>query len=117
MNAHRPLLALALLSGCTVTEDSWGRKEAEVQCDFLKRCDQLYFFQNYDDAGECLDKKLDYWDTYGSQVVQGCQFDQEAAQECLDLYSQSCETIADDLDDIQEACAQAWDCANLYGGG
>lgn len=111
-----PILALGVLAGCSVNEDNWGDKNARVECEYMERCDALEFFTLYDDQGECLDKKLDYWDEYGQQVVQGCKFDEDAANECHDLLNQNCEKIADDLDDVQKTCGEAWDCGSLYGG-
>lgn len=117
MSARSAVLSLFALAACGVNEDNWGEKNARVECEYMERCAALEFFYLYDDQGECIDKKLDYWDEYGEQVVQGCKFDEEAANECHKLLGQSCETIVDDMDDVTEACAEAWNCDNLYGGG
>ncbi len=116
MFARLAVLPLLVLSACGVNENNWGDKNAKVMCDYMERCDALEFFYLYDDQGECMDKQLDYWDEYGEQTKQGCKFDEEAANECHSLLNQSCEKIADDIDDVQSTCAEAWNCTGLYGG-
>lgn len=116
MSLSRSLLLLALVAGCGVNEDNWGDKSAKIECKELERCSAIDFFDLYDNKGECLDKKHEYWDSYGQQTRDNCTFDEDAAKKYFKYLNGSCQDIADHADDITKTYSEVWNCGYLYDG-
>ena len=103
------LLPIALLAcGKSTNEDRYPEQVIKAQCKFAKECLPYAFYRDYSDVKDCVDNGLDYMDEmdvdYGD-----CDFDKDAAKDCLRAYDASCKDAADD-DDFFKDCEDVWDC-------
>lgn len=104
-----PLTACGLLSGKPDADD-WAEDYAKATCDFSKRCMSAYFWYEFDDVKDCVDEYTDDIEDYQEFLEENCEFDEDKAADCLSLLGGSCKSAGEDLDDIFEACNEAWDC-------
>jgi hypothetical protein len=91
------VLALLLFVGCLPSSEVFPEKYARLACLRMRECALGEFEATYDDdLAECEDAMLDWLEPRDA-----CEFDREAARDCLEsLRNDTC----GDLDDGADGC-------------
>ena len=97
---------LAVLA-CGTSATKYPEQYANEVCTFIETCEGTTFAENYSDLDDCVDDLLDDVDV--DALEEDCDFDADAAKDCLDAIRDATESCdADDLAD--DACAEVYDC-------
>ncbi len=96
------------ISACSVDADNYTNKISTAICQQQKRCDKEWFFKNFGSIGDCVDEYQDYYYSLDHELSR-CEFDEQAAKECLDAYSDSCKKAGQDSSHF-DVCFDVWDC-------
>jgi hypothetical protein len=125
----RILLPFLLLIGCgvgAVNEDNFAIKYAQAQCQNLRDCYPVAWYVDPDDMGIKGDQKdrypegsmsdcLYFYEGEGEDLFDGfdafgCDLDEEKATECLNGTASSCKAQAINIEDINDACEEMFEC-------
>lgn len=99
------LVPLLLLTGC-LTAESYLDRSVAITCERTLECNKASFEANWDDEADCRDDLRDALEDYYACLSDYCEFDKEAARECLSwAHEASCEEFATESDD---------DCAQVF---
>jgi hypothetical protein len=109
---HRlPLVSLfALLAACGLSRDNFFDKFNGAVCEWTMECDEEDGDVVWDDQNECEEHypivihESDY-DNYDD-----CDFDKDAAKDCLDAVRNLGCDLTKELSDHPEVCDKVWDC-------
>lgn len=99
------LPSMLLLTGCLNAESFLDRSVA-MTCERTLECNKASFEANWDDEADCRDDLREALEDYYACLVDYCDFDKEAARECLSWsHDASCEEFVSETDD---------DCAKVF---
>ena len=107
---------VSLLSGCSLLsfkgdpldEDNFFEKYSEQICKVEKECFRGHYDSTWDDFDECVD---DWSSSYEDVDYSDCDFDEDAAADCLDdMKAASCADYFEQDEDIFENCYDTFDC-------
>jgi hypothetical protein len=103
---------LALVAGCTLTEDGFADAFADRWCARSKACDEDAYFDRWrEGTAECVPSTADdvLVESFGPTERTSCRFEEALAVDCLDrLGRATCEEIGSAT--WYQECIAAWDC-------
>ena len=106
-------LAAATLVGCGVTEGNWPDKYADSFCNATESCEAAVFDADYSNADDCRATVAGGFDP---EAVDGCEFNSENAQDCLDALDRFAASCGDhDATVAGDQCGDVYDCRSVGG--
>jgi hypothetical protein len=107
-------LAFGGLVGCGSydNEDVFIERVAKESCDLNRKCYYAFYLDEFSDHNDCVDDTIDDYEDLSDFFDDiDCDYDPDAAADCVDAVRKASKTCEEnDLEDVDDACEDVYDC-------